>query len=191
MYTDASKIKIKFHRKERVDLERNSEINDLYSKYNSDIRAVVAKILYYSDQERDIDDCVNEVYIRLIENLRQYNETRGSMAAFVAIIARSTALNYCKSNIHKLNELVGDVKIDVLSGPINVEDEIGFKTLIEDITKKLKKEERVLFTMRYVYYFTPEEIAKEFNINVGAAYKRITRLKNKVKKLLIKGGIVL
>jgi len=169
-----------------------SEINNnFYNKYNLDIRAIVAKILYYSNQECYIEDCVNDVYLRLIENLRQYNETRGTMAAFVAIIARSTALNYCKGNKHKPSELIGDEKIDVLSGPINVEDEIGFKTLVENITKKLKEEERILFTMRYIYYFTPEEIAKEFNINLGAAYKRITRLKNKVKNLLTKGGIIL
>ena len=168
-----------------------SEINDIYTKYNSDIRAIVAKILYYSNQERDIDDCVNDVYLRLIENLQQYNETRGSMAAFVAIIARSTALNYCKGNMHKPNELIGDEKIDVLSDPINIEDEIEFKILVENITKKLKKEERILFTMRYIYYFTPEDIAKEFNINLGAAYKRITRLKNKVKNFLTKEGIIL
>jgi len=176
--------------KEIENKESNiSEISDIYSKYNLDIRAIVAKILYYSNQERDIDDCVNDVYLRLIENLQQYNETRGTMAAFVAIIARSTALNYCKGNMRKLNELIGDENIDVLCDPINVEDETGFKILIENITKKLKHEERILFTMRYVYYFTPEEIAKEFSINLGAAYKRITRLKNKVKKLLTKGGI--
>ena len=81
-----------------------SEINDLYNRYNLDIRAIVAKILYYSNQGQDIDDCVNDVYVRLIENLQQYNETRGSMAAFVAIISRSTALNYCKDSIHKPNE---------------------------------------------------------------------------------------
>ena len=191
------------YRKERVYLDsinmkeienihnNTSEINDLYNKYNLDIRAIVAKILYYSNQERDIDDCVNEVYLKLIENLQQYNETRGSIAAFVAIIARSTALNYCKSNMRKPNELIGDEKIDVLSDPINVEDAIEFKILVENITKKLKKEERVLFTMRYVYYFTPEEIAKEFKINLGTAYKRITRLKNKVKKFLTKEGVIL
>ena len=169
-----------------------SEINNnFYVKYNLEIRAIVAKILYYSNRESYIDDCVNDVYLRLIENLQQYNETRGTMAAFVAIIARSTALNYCKGNKSKFNELIGDGKIDVLSDPVNVENEVGFKTLVESITKKLKKEERILFTMRYVYYFTPEEIAKEFNINLGTAYKRITRLKNKVKNFLTKGGIVL
>ena len=178
--------------KEIENIDNNTlEINNLYNKYNLDIRAIVAKILYYSNQEHDIDDCVNDVYLRLIENLQKYNETRGSMAAFVAIIARSTALNYCKGNIRKPKELIGDEKIDVLSDPINVEDEIEFKILIENITKNLKKEERILFTMRYIYYFTPEEIAKEFNINLGTAYKRITRLKNKVKKFLLKGGITL
>ena len=176
----------------KENLDNNiQEIDDIYDRYNSEIRAIAAKILCYFNQERDIDDCVNDIYLRLIENLRQYNETRGSLAAFVAIIARSTALNYCKSKIHKPDELIGDEKIDGLSGSINVEDEIEFKMLVENITKKLKKEERILFTMRYLYYFTPEEIAKEFNIGLDAVYKRISRLKNKLKKFLTNGGIVL
>ena len=169
-----------------------SEINNnFFHKYELDIRAIVAKILYYSNQEHNIDDCVNDVYLRLMENLQKYNETRGSMAAFVAVIARSTALNYCKGNRHKLNELIGDEKIDVLTDPINVEDEIKFKILVENITEKLKEEDRILFTMRYIYYFTPEEIAKEFNIKLGTVYKRINRLKDKVKKFLTKEGILL
>jgi len=203
MYIDASKTK----KRGRVRLDSVSSVtmeeientgsgipkidNGFYERYDPEIRTIVAKILYHSNQESYIEDCVNDVYLRLIENLQQYNETRGSMAAFVAIIARSTALNHCRGNRRRPNELVGDEKIDVLSDPINVEDEIGFKVLVEDITKKLKKEERILFAMRYIYYFAPEEIAKEFHISVGTAYKRINRLKNKVKKYLTEEGIVL
>ncbi|MCL2773956.1 MAG: hypothetical protein FWD71_11465, partial [Oscillospiraceae bacterium] len=89
----------------------NLEVNNnFYEKYNPQIRAIVARILNYANQARDIDDCVNAVYLELMEKLQQYNETRGSMAAFVAIVARSAALNYCKSNMRKAGELIGDEK---------------------------------------------------------------------------------
>jgi RNA polymerase sigma factor (sigma-70 family) len=134
---------------------------------------------------------VNTVYIALIEKLRQYNETRGSMGAFVAIIARSTALNYCRHNMRRNGELIGDDKIDFLSEPIEFEDKVEFEMLVDNIRKHLSKQELILFGMRYIYYYTPEEIAKAFKIRRNTVNKRVSRLKNKIKKLLIKGGIIL
>ena len=162
-----------------------------YEIYNSQIRAVVARILNYANQAHDIDDCVNTVYIELIEKLQQYNEMRGSMRAFVTMIARSTALDYCRKNIRRNGELIGDDKIDFLSEPIEFENKIEFEALVKSIKEKLNDREIILFTMRYIYYYTPEEIAKALKIRRNTVDKRVSRLKTKLKKLLIKGGIIL
>jgi RNA polymerase sigma-70 factor (ECF subfamily) len=168
------------------------EVNSIfYDKYNSQIRAIVTRILNNANQTRDIDDCVNNIYLELIEKLKQYNETRGSIAAFVAIVARSTALNYCKSNMRKNGELIGDDKIDFISEPIEIENKVEFEMLVKSIKEKLNKEERILFTMRYIYYYSPDEIANAFQIKRNTVDKRVSRLKNKVKNILIKGGIIL
>ena len=190
----------KYKGKERIiiDLINIDKTNNIctvdgsfYEIYNSQIRAVVTRILSYANQTHDIDDCVNTVYIELIEKLQQYNEMRGSMGAFVAIIARSTALDYCRRNIRRKGELIGDDKIDFLSEPIEFEDKIEFETLVKSIKEKLSEQETILFTMRYIYYYKPEEIAEALKIKRNTVDKRISRLKIKVKKLLIKGGIIL
>ena len=160
-----------------------------YSKYNPQIKAIVTRILVNANQSQDIDDCVNTVFLELMERLQQYNETRGSMAAFVAIIARSAALNYCKSNIRKHSELVGDDKIDYIITPLEVGDNIEFQMLVDMILAKLNEQESILFSMKYIYFYSPEEIAKAFKINRNAVDGRVIRLKNKIKKLLIKGGV--
>jgi len=166
------------------------EINDnFFYKFNPQIRAIVARILTNANQSHDIDDCVNDVYLELIEKLRQYNETRGSLSAFVAIVARSAAIDYCRHNMRKPSELIGDEKIDFLSEPIEFEDKVEFQMLVESIRKNLNKQERILFGMRYIYYYTPEEIAKAFKITRNTVNKRVSRLKDKIKKLLKKGGI--
>ena len=134
---------------------------------------------------------MNDVYVELMEKLQQYNETRGSMGAFVAVIARSAALDYCRGNMRKKSELVGDDKIDFLSGPIEFDDKIEFEMLVKSIKEKLNEQETILFTMRYIYYYAPEEIAKIFKISRNTVDKRVSRLKTKIKKLLIKGGIIL
>jgi RNA polymerase sigma factor (sigma-70 family) len=113
------------------------------------------------------------------------------MAAFVAIIARSTALDYCRRNMRKTNELIGDENIDFLSEPIEFERKIEFEMLVESILKQLNKKERALFTMRYILFYTPEEIAKVLKIRRSAVDMRTTRLKSKIKNFLTKGGITL
>jgi len=167
-----------------------SEVNNnFYAKYNQQIRVIVARILNNSNQSHDIDDCVNTVYLALMERLRQYSESRGSMGAFVAAVARSVALNYCRDNKRKPDELIGDDKLDFISGTIKVEDDVEFKMLIEGILDKLNEQENALFVFKYILYYSPEEIAQSLKIKRNALDVRINRLKNKVKNLLIKGGI--
>ena len=169
-----------------------SEVNNnFYDKYNPQIRAVVARILNYMNQINDIDDCVNTVYLELMNKLQQYNETRGSMAAFVAIIARSTALDYCRGNMRETGRLIlnGDDKFDFISEPVEFEDGVEFKMLVESILEELNKKERALFTMRYILFYTSEEIANVLKIKRSAVDMRVNRLKGKVKNFLIKGGI--
>ena len=165
--------------------------NNFYTRYNPHIRRIVTRILTNANQSQDIDDCVNTVFLGLMERLQQYNETRGSMAAFVAIITRSVALNYCKSNNNKMGELIGDDNIDFLCEPLEFENESEFDILIEKILEKLNEDENILFTMRFILFYSPEEIAKAFKIKRNAVDARVNRLKIKVKKLLIKGGITL
>ena len=177
---------------DETQIKPETEVNNsFYFRYNKQIRAIVSNILNYSNQTSDIDDCVNAVFLEIMEKLQQYNETRGSLGAFVAVIARSAAINYCKSNMRKSKELIGDEKLDYFSSPIEYQDETEAKLLAENIISKLNENERLLFTMRFLYYDTPEEIAKVLNIKRNTVDKRISRLKNKIKKFLIKGGIII
>jgi RNA polymerase sigma-70 factor (ECF subfamily) len=177
---------------DREKINSMPEINNsFYEKYNPQIRSIVTRILNNAGQAQDIDDCVNIVYIELMEKLQQYNETRGSMAAFVAIVTRSIALNYCKSNKNKMGELIGDDNIDFLAEPITIDDTVEFQLLVESIVKQLNEQENMLFTFRYLLFYSPEEIAKVFKIRRNAVDGRLNRLKKKIKKLLIKGGATL
>ena len=167
-----------------------SELNhNFYTRYDPQIRSIVARILSQANQARDIDDCVNMVYLELMNRLQQYSETRGTMSAFVTVIARSVSLDYCRSNMRITSELIHTEKIDFLKEPMAFEDKIEFKMLVESIIEKLNKKERPLFTMRYILYYSPDEIAKILKIKRSAVDMRVNRLKGKIKNLLIKGGI--
>jgi len=175
-------------------IEMNSKhelTHNFYEKYNPQIRAAVARILNHANKTQDIDDCVNIVYLELMEKLHQYNETRGSMGTFVTVVARSVALDYCKSNLRRTGELIGDDKIDFLAKPLEYESDVEFNMLVENILAKLNKKERILFTMRYLCFYSPEEIAKALQIRRSAVDMRVNRLKNKLKNLLKQGGVLI
>lgn len=185
----------------KLDMENTNNINNIsnisevnnnfYEKFNPQIRAIVTRILNNSNQSQDIEDCINTVFLGLIERLQQYNETRGSLATFTAIITRSIALDYCKSNKNKIGELIGDDNLDFLSVPLEFENEVEFTMLIKSIHKKLNERENALFTMRFVLFYSPEEIAKSFKISRNAVDIRVNRLKVKIRNFLKKGGITL
>jgi RNA polymerase sigma-70 factor (ECF subfamily) len=164
---------------------------DLHEKYNSQIKAIVTRILVGAGQYGDIDDCVNEVYLALIEKLQQYSETRGSMGAFVTSITRSTALHYCRGNRRKISELIGDEKLEFLIGDTDFENEVEFQMIFDNMLDKLNEQENALFVMRFMLFYSPEEIAKTLKIKRNAVDVRINRLKKKIKNFLIKGGIML
>lgn len=177
---------------ERISAEMKAMVNsDFYHEYYLQIKTIVIRILQCSNQLDEVEDCVNTVFLEIINKTKKYDEQRGNINAFVAVIARSTALNFRKKNIRKSGELIGDENLDFLSAPIKYQDEIEFNLLVETIISKLNKRERLLFTMRYLYFYSPEEIAKTLNIKRSAVDMRTNRLKNKIKKYLIKGGIIL
>jgi RNA polymerase sigma factor (sigma-70 family) len=165
--------------------------NNFYEKHNPQIRAIVARILNNANRSQDIDDCVNTVFLAIMEKLQQYNETRGSMGAFLAMITRSVALNYCRDTMRQRGELIGDDKIDLITEPLEIESKIEFQTLVETVAENLSEQENALFTLKYLLFYTPEEIAKFFHIRRNAVDGRLNRLKNKIKNLLIKGGVTI
>ena len=93
--------------------------------------------------------------------------------------------------MRKPAELIGNDKIDLITEPVEFEDEIEFKMLVESILAKLKQKERDLFAMRYILYYSSEETAKALNISRNAVDVRVNRLKRKIKNFLTKGGISL
>ena len=173
------------------DNASNNIGNNFYVKYNPKIRAVVTRILTAAGQPQNIDDCVSAVFLEIMEKLRQYNEMRGSMAAFVTVITRSVSLNYCRDNKRKIYELVGGDKIDFISEPLKFENEVEFNMLVESLFEQLNKKERALFTMRFILFYPSEEIAKTLGITRNAADVRLNRMKNKIKNILTKGGMIL
>ena len=59
---------------------------------------------------------------------------------------------------------------------------------INDFLERDTEQNRYIFIRRYWYGDTPEDIAAELNIKSGAVYVRLSRIRERLKKKLIKEG---
>jgi len=82
---------------------------------------------------------------------------------------------------------VSDEETDIADASDAYSSFADFEAIKESLNA-LTGDERVLFTLKYVYYHTANEIAGYFGISVAAAEKRLTRLKGKLQKLLKEKG---
>ena len=183
-------------------LREIQELNELiiddnfYYKYNRLITGIVSRILDFN-LKQDTEDCVSEIYAALISRTGEYNPERGTIEAFISIISRSVTLNFrkklCKNQrevVIQSNESDGDnvIETDFPDKSDDYDIFINFET-IKEVLKFLSKDEKTLFTLKYVYYYKASEIAKYYGISIASAEKRSTRLRKKLQKLLKSNGL--
>lgn len=162
---------------------------DYFFKYRQMICSTVARILHPLGTVHDTEDCVSEIFLALGSKLPDFDPERGSEDTFIRVFSRSSALNYRKKLAKQKSELDGDEVFDCISSQIEMDDDINFKELVRDITAALSKEERLLFTMRYLYYYSADEAAEAFGIKKSAVEMRTMRLREKIRKNLVKRGV--
>ena len=157
---------------------------EFYLRHHKLIAGIAARIL--SGAKQDIEDCINEIFVVLMEKTGGFDPQRGTIEAYVSVVSRSVALNYAKK-LRRSRELVSDEETDIADASDAYNSFADFEAIKESLNA-LTGDERVLFTLKYVYYHTAHEIAKYFGISVAAAEKRLTRLKGKLQKLLKEKG---
>jgi RNA polymerase sigma-70 factor (ECF subfamily) len=157
---------------------------DFYLRHHKLIAGIASRILFGAIQ--DIEDCTNEIYIALMAKIGEFDPQRGTIEAYVSVVSRSAALNFAKKLRNNRDIATGE-QIEI----IDVSDEYGAFADFEAIKESLDaltKDEKVLFTLKYVYYHTAAQIAKYCKISVAAAEKRTARLRAKLQKLLKEKG---
>jgi RNA polymerase sigma-70 factor (ECF subfamily) len=180
------------------DIQEN-QINiideDFYLRHQKLIAGIATRILSQTSlrlacKKQDVEDCTNEIFAVLMSKISEYNPQRGTIEAYVSVISRSVALNFAKK-LRLNQEIATGEEIDIVDVSTASRDEYNIfadSEVIKESLYSLTKDEKVLFTLKYVYYYTANEIAKYCGISVAAAEKRSTRLKKKLQKLLKEKG---
>ncbi len=180
---DSTIIALFFERSEQA-------IAELDKKYGSAIKKTAANIL--SDRS-DVEECVNDTYLRAWNSIPPHKPN--PLISFVCKIARNLALDKYRTNKAEKRNSEFDLILDEMEACIPsdmcVETEIEEKELSSAISRfllTLNRDDRFLFVRRYWYADSITELAALTNTSTNRISVRLFRIREKLKKTLLKEG---
>ncbi|MBQ3559041.1 MAG: RNA polymerase sigma factor [Agathobacter sp.] len=175
--------------------ERSEDaISETANKYGKYCYSIAYHVLYNVE---DSEECVNDTYLRTWEAIPpQYPN---NLSAFLGKITRNLALNRYKYYVREKRgngqtTLVLDELQECVPTTSSTEQAVEEKLLVEVLNRflyNLPKEKRILFLRRYWYMHSIQEIAEDFGYSESKVKMILLRIRNKLKQVLEKEGVVL
>lgn len=148
--------------------------------YSPMVQSVVGAVL---DDPMDVDDCVQDTFLKALSALGSFDPSRASMATWLSRIAYRTALNYVRD--HSRRRLV---RIEnMVAEPRNEEDSTKTsedeKYLLQAINM-LDSEDRTLLHLYYFNDLSLNEISYIMMAKKRTLASRLFRLRGRLYKLI-------
>lgn len=182
---DSKIISLFFERSEQA-------IRELDCKYGSAVKKTAANIL---DDRLDVEECVDDTYMKVWDNIPP--QVPNPLVGFVCKIARNLAVNrYHANHAEKRNgkyDLILDEMEECIPSGTDIETDYEAKELSAAINRflsSLSREDRFLFVRRYWYADSVTDLAAMTNDSANRISVRLFRLREKLRKTLVKEGFL-
>lgn len=157
-------------------------IEYVIQQYGWIIKTIVKKHLYQIPSYEE--ECMNDILLAVWQHIDRFNPEVNTFKNWLAGVAKYTALNYVRKHKRELDQQsiedthlqIGDIAYEAL-----VKDEISKD--FEEILTHIKEKDRQLFVKLYVQEQSMDEISKTMGMQKDVIYNRVSRAKNKLKKL--------
>ncbi|MBO0950073.1 RNA polymerase sigma factor [Fibrella forsythiae] len=158
----------------------------LYEHYSAALYGVLLKIVREEEQAQDL---LQDVFVKIWNNLSSYDTQKGRLFTWMLNIARNTAIDSIRSGkamsrpasaqtISTDDEGTYTVDRQYSVAPENT-DFIGLK----DVVDKLRPDRKQLIDLVYFNGYTHEEAAEELSLPLGTVKTRIRSALQELKQL--------
>ncbi len=160
-------------------------ITELGNKYDRLARSVAMNILH---DRLDTEECMNDSYLGMWNSIPP--EKPQILPAFFTAIVRNIALKLFRyKNASKRNAIMEELTDYVKATP-SPEEEISFAAdIISRFLSIQDKPSRVLFMRRYYLCESIADAARAVGITENHAGVKLSRMRAKLKKMLVEEGI--
>ena len=176
---------------EMLFMRDEAGISAIDAKYGNACRKIAENIL---GNAQDAEECVNDAYLGVWNAIPP--ERPSPFLAFLYKILRNLSIkklefNRAEKRSAVYEELVSEVE-QFLPAAESVENRIEQRELaaaIDEFLSTLTPENRKVFTRRYWFSESYEEIAREMGMSEGNVSMRLVRIRKNMKKFLERKGM--
>ena len=163
----------------------------LIETYGNLVYAIVLNKLGNVAEREDIEDCVSDVFVKLLQNTDLLSEKNGTLKSYISAVAKHTAidayrmLTYRQRMTSPIEENTGPEPIS----PDNPEKEAEQNLMQQQLwqmIRSLGEPDTSIIIFQYFYGKTAHEIAKQLSMSTAAVQKRSLRIRKKLRKQLEK-----
>ena len=145
--------------------------NYLYKQYGGVLYGIVSKVIF---DEHTAQDVLQEVFVKIWNNIGQYDPVKGRIYTWMINIARNAAIDKLRSKgeIMKSKILSGENIVNEVRSGAKTEqatDTIGLRKMVS----ALKPEYETIVSLAYFKGYTLDEISKTLNIPLGTVKTRM------------------
>ena len=146
-------------------------------RYSRLLWSIVGAVLSQVGTTEDMEECVADVFIDLWEHPQKYDESRGSLKAWLSVIARNKAIDRYRQKT-KIQTIPLE---ETVLAQMGVEPEMENREGLQEALAELTEEEREILLRRYVYQQKPKEMA----VALGLSVKQISGNQQQICLLLV------
>ncbi|PIW76118.1 MAG: hypothetical protein CO001_03045 [Candidatus Portnoybacteria bacterium CG_4_8_14_3_um_filter_40_10] len=167
------------HRLKQGDRRAGEEIFDYFS------RQIFRFFIVRTASRETAEDLTQEVFLKLIDKIKTFNENLGSFSGWLWQIAKNTVKDYYrKKKPLSLSDILLQSKenSDFLEGKNDGKAELKIAE-IKDMIKDFDEEEQEIFSLHYLSDMPYREIAKMTGKSESSLRVLVHRVNKKIRKL--------
>jgi RNA polymerase sigma-70 factor (ECF subfamily) len=152
----------------RIGQRDENAMEEIFRRYSGPVYSVALRVLRDTGQAEDV---LQEVFLQLWRNPNAFVQDRGSLGAWLVVVARNRAIDLLRRR--KPSDSVEDV---ILASPINVADEAERNVMMEKVHRALAElppEQRKSLELAYFEGLSHTEIAGRTGDPLGTVKTRI------------------
>jgi RNA polymerase sigma-70 factor (ECF subfamily) len=154
--------------------------NYLYKNYGNVLYGTILKIVH---DEETAQDVLQEAFVKIWNNIGQYDATKGRIYTWMLNISRNTAIDKLRSKgeIMKAKIQTGDDIVNNIQNSRKTEqqtDTIGLRNMVAG----LKPEYHTIVELAYYKGYTLDEISKTLDVPLGTVKTRMRSAMQQLRK---------
>lgn len=169
-------------------LRQNPEkgLKNLMKQYGGLVYAVVKRNLPSSACIADIEACAADVFSEFYLDLDKFDPSKGSLKAWLCVIARHNAADLARRNTEHLPL---DEELGAVSDGTSLESDLEYRELrraVLDEVKSLNEPDREILLRKFYLGESSKEIAKRLGLSVSnidtRTFRAVEKLRNSLKE---------